>query len=53
MTKVLRIDGQGNVEYPKLTERDNWPFGTDLAGAVLDGRLKNIVTDFLRVNVKP
>ncbi len=46
--QILRIDGQGNVYYDI-----DWPYSKGLQGVVADGRLRNIVTDFLRVGVKP
>jgi hypothetical protein len=46
--QILRIDGSGNVGYDI-----DWPYRKELKDVVADGRLRTIVTDFLRVGVKP
>ena len=46
--QILRIDGCGNVKYDM-----NWPYDVELREVVANGSLRNVVTDFLRVAVKP
>ena len=51
---ILRIDDAGIIDYSMKNETDYyWPFHTTLQGAVSDGSLVNLVTNFLRVGVKP